>query len=330
MARSWGCKLEAMARQAIGIEIGGTKLQVGVGEPAHPLAALVRHRVDSVAGAAGIRAALPALVADALTQAGVTLADISRIGIGFGGPLDTVRGVTLQSFQISGWDNFPLRAWAESQWRKPVTIQNDASTAGLAEALFGAGRGASRVFYMTIGSGIGGGWVVDGQVDEGQGLGAAEIGHMWVPAPDDRAGAEAAELELVCSGWSIARRAQRAATQEPSLLVSMAGTLEQIDARIVYAAAERGDAVAQRILRETCQTLGLALANIVALLHPERIVIGGGVSLMGPLFWDPLRAAVQERSMAAYAPRVEVVPAAFGEEVVVVGATLLGSQGARS
>ncbi len=305
-----------MPQLALGIEIGGTKLQVGVGEAGESLRALVRTQVAANLGAPGIRAALVPLVARALTKAGVALEAITHIGIGFGGPLDTRQGVTLRSFQIEGWDNFPLRVWAEETWRKPVTIQNDASTAGLAEAHYGAGKGASRVFYMTVGSGIGGGWIVDGQVDDGQGLGAAEIGHMWVPAP----GGGTAELELICSGWSIGRRARAAAAAETTILHTLAGDSARIDAKAVYAAAEQDDPVAVRILTETCQTLGLAIANVVALLHPERVVIGGGVSLMGPRFWDQLRTAVTQRSLDAYASRVDVVSAALGEDVVVIGA----------
>ena len=305
-----------MPQLALGIEIGGTKLQAGIGEAGAPLQSLARTQVTTDIGARGIRAALVPLVTRTLFEAGVALDAITRIGIGFGGPLDTRQGVTLRSFQIDGWANFPLRAWAEETWGKPVIIQNDASTAGLAEARYGAGKGASRVFYMTVGSGIGGGWIVDGHVDEGQGLGAAEIGHMWVPAPDG--GID--ELELICSGWSIGRRAQAAAVGKTTILHRLAGDAARISAKTVYAAAEQNDPVAMRILTETCQTLGLAIANVVALLHPERIVIGGGVSLMGPRFWDQLRAAAAERSMDAYAPLVDVIPATLGEDVVVIGA----------
>ena len=173
---------------------------------------------------------------------------------------------------------------------------------------------------MTIGSGIGGGWIVDGRIDHGQGTGMAELGHTYVPDPQTGA---AVELETVCSGWAIGRRARAAAGQEPSRMVELAGSLAAIDARIVYAAAEAGDAVARRILDETTVTLGLALANVIALFHPEVIVIGGGVSLMGPLFWDGLRAAVAQRAMPAYLASVRIERAALGEDVVPVGALCL-------
>ena len=169
----------------IGIEIGGTKIQSGVGRASGTLLQPpVRRRVIRAEGANGIRRALVEMTNQALESAGVGLADVARVGIGFGGVLDSTNGVTLKSYQIDGWDNFPLRQWAENQWGKPVVVENDAGTAGLAEALHGSGCGFSRIFYMTIGSGIGGGWIVDGRLDSGQGLGSAEMGHTWVPEPD--------------------------------------------------------------------------------------------------------------------------------------------------
>jgi glucokinase len=176
------------------------------------------------------------------------------------------------------------------------------------------------LFYITVGSGVGGGWILNGRIDNGQGIGAAEIGHMWVPDP--RTG-EFTELEQICSGWAIGQRARQAASRAPSRMEEMAGSLEKIDAKIVYLAAEKMDETARLILKETCQILGAALGNIVALLHPERIVLGGGVSLMGPFFWDLLRSEFQSRLMPVFAPRVELVQAKLGEDVVVIGALCL-------
>ena len=304
---------------ALGIEIGGTKIQAGIGRADGTLLQPpVRRRVIREEGAEGIRRALMEMTAQALESAGLGWADLARVGIGFGGVLDSKRGVTLKSYQIEGWDNFTLRQWAQEQWRKPVVVENDAGTAGLAEALHGSGRGFNRVFYMTIGSGIGGGWIVDGRLDSGQGLGSAEMGHTWVPEPGS---GKPTELEQLCSGWAIGQRAKRA--ENNARMAQLAGSVDAIDARIVYAAAEQGDKTALRILEETCRALGLAIGNVVALLHPQRVVIGGGVSLMGPLFWDGLRQEVTARSMPVFAPGVDVVLAQLGEDVVVVGALCL-------
>lgn len=307
---------------SIGIEIGGTKTQVGIGASDGALlpGGILRRPVIRERGANGILDDLAAMVDEVLATQHLNLSEIHKIGIGFGGPLDSARGVILQSFQIDGWTNFPLKEWAERQWGKPVCLENDASTAGLAEYVAGNGRGCSRLFYITIGSGVGGGWIVDGKIDSGQGLGAAEIGHMWVP---DQQSGELKELEQVCSGWAIGRRARLAAAKANTLMKEMAGSLENIDAKIVYQAAEQGDELALRVLRETCQILGVVISNVVALLHPERIVIGGGVSLMGPLFWDGLQIEFKSRVMAVFAPQVELVPAKLKEDVVVIGALCL-------
>lgn len=311
-----------MASLSIGIEIGGTKTQVGIGTGRNGLlpGGIVRKPVNREDGANGILRDVVSLMDQVLDAQQLTLSDINKIGIGFGGILDSANGVTLKSFQIDGWTNFPLKEWAEGQWGKPVFLENDASTAGLAESMLGNGQGYSRLFYITIGSGVGGGWILNGKIDSGQGLGAAEIGHMWVPDPES---GSPAELEQVCSGWAIGQRARVAATQAHSLMEEIAGSVDRIDAKVVHEAAENGDEIAARILGETCQTLGLAISNIVALLHPERVVIGGGVSLMGPIFWNTLQSEFKSRVIATFAPKVDLVQAKLSEHVVVVGALCL-------
>jgi glucokinase len=307
---------------SIGIEIGGTKIQVGLGSVGGRLlpGGVMRRPVNREHGAGGILRDLVSMVDEALGSRMLTLADISRIGIGFGGILDSARGVILKSFQIDGWTNFPLKEWAEKQWGEPVFIENDASTAGLAEAILGNGQGLSRIFYITVGSGVGGGWILNGRIDKGQGLGAAEIGHMWVPDPQT---GTPTELEQICSGWAIGRRARKAASNTDSVMAGIAGSLDKIDAKVVYLAAEQGDQTAHLILSETCQTLGIAISNIVALLHPERIILGGGVSLMGPVFWDLLQNEFKSRVIPVFASQVDIVGAKLQENVVVIGALCL-------
>jgi glucokinase len=307
---------------SIGIEIGGTKTQVGIGSPNGGLlhGGLLRKQVDREKGADGILRDIVSMVDEILSTSHRTLADIIKVGIAFGGILDSARGVTLKSYQIDGWTNFPLKEWAERQWGRPVFIENDASTAGLAESILGNGRGCSRLFYITVGSGVGGGWILNGKIDNGQGLGAAEIGHMWVPDPR---GGELMELEQVCSGWAIGHRARLAAHDADSLMEKLAGSWDQIDAQVVYQAAEQGDKIAVRILQETCRTLGMAISNVVALLHPERVILGGGVSLMGPLFWNALQNEFRARVMPTFASQVELLPAKLSENVVVIGALCL-------
>jgi glucokinase len=294
---------------AVGIEIGGTKLQAGVGSRDGTLVALARRSVDPAKGGAGIREQIPSIVEEALEKAKSPISDVVGVGVGFGGPVDSTRGRILVSHQIEGWSDFPLRDWLSKKVEVPVVLQNDAKTAALAEATHGAGKGLKRIFYVTVGSGVGGGLVSDGVPDVGQGLGAGEIGHTWVPDPET---GKPEKLEHVASGWSIGKRGSRRLGRE-------------LSGAEVAALAEKGDALARKTVEESAEALAIGLGNVLALLHPERFVIGGGVSLMGELWWGPLKRALAERfAFKPFAHAYDVVPAALGEEVVVIGAVLLG------
>lgn len=294
---------------AVGIEIGGTKLQAGVGSRDGKLAALVRRSVDPAKGGAGIREQIPSIVEEALARAKCPMKDVVGVGVGFGGPVDSTRGRILVSHQIEGWADFPLREWLAKKVEVPVVLQNDAKTAALAEATHGAGKGRRRIFYITVGSGVGGGLVLDGVPDVGQGLGAGEIGHTWVPDPES---GRPDRLEHVASGWSIGKRGGRRLGRE-------------VSGAEVAALAGKGDPLARKTVEESAEALAIGIGNVLALLHPERFVIGGGVSLMGELWWGPLKKALAERyAFKPFAHAYDVVPAALGEEVVVIGAVLLG------
>lgn len=294
---------------AVGIEIGGTKLQAGIGSADGKLVALARRAVDPSRGGAGIREQIPSLVEEALAKAKCPMKDLVGIGVGFGGPVDTKRGRILVSHQIDGWSDFPLREWLAKKVEVPVVLQNDAKTAALAEATLGAGKGLRRIFYITVGSGVGGGLVIDGVPDVGQGLGAGEIGHTWVPDPDT---GKPDKLEHVASGWSIGKRGSRRLGRE-------------LSGAEVAALAGKGDAVALRTVADSAEALALGIGNVLALLHPERFIVGGGVSLMGELWWGPLKQALADRfAFKPFAHAYDVVPAALGEEVVVIGAVQLG------
>jgi glucokinase len=298
-----------MERLAVGIEIGGTKLQVGVGGADGPLRALVRRTVEPARGGQGIRDQIPGLVSEALERAGLGAADVAGVGLGFGGPVDSKRGRVLLSHQISGWEDFPLREWVASRVPVPVTLQNDAKCAAFAEAKAGAGKGLRRIFYVTVGSGVGGGLVVDGVPDAGQGLGAGEIGHTWVTDPET---GKPEKLEHVASGWSIGKRGSRRLGRE-------------LSGAQVAELATKGHAEARRVVEESAEALACGLGNVMALLHPERFVIGGGVPLSGELWWNALRKALAERfAFGPFAATCDVLPAALGESVVVHGAALLG------
>src|SRR5262249_17950280 len=165
----------------LGIEIGGTKLQLGIGPGDGSIAGLWRATVDVAAGPEGIRRQITGAVPELLAKCNLSKSALKGVGIGFGGPVDGSTHTVLKSHQMEGWDNFPLADWISELVGLPAVLGNDADCGGLAEALFGAGKGLSPIFYITIGSGIGGGLIIKGEIYRGCGRGAAEIGHLSVP-----------------------------------------------------------------------------------------------------------------------------------------------------
>jgi len=315
----------------LGIEIGGTKLQLGIGPGDGPLAALWRGHVEPARGAEGIRRQIVQAVADLLDQARLTRDQLRGVGVGFGGPVDDGTATVIKSHQIEGWDDFPLAQWLSDLVELPVVLGNDADVAGLAEALFGAGKALAPLFYVTIGSGIGGGLVIDGRIHRGAGRGAAEIGHLRVPVHTE-AGVRHVPLEQVASGWAIqtwAREEARKSHASQTLWREVQGDDPELTAAHVARAAAAGDEAAWHILYRAWEHLAEALCQVIALICPRRIVIGGGVSLMGEtLLFEPLRKLVAQRVFAPFAGCYDIVPAALGEEVVVHGALALAKRAA--
>lgn len=316
----------------LGIEIGGTKLQLGVGAAdGGALAALVRREIVAAAGASCILDQIREVARSLLASY-----DIRRIGIGFGGPVDAQRGCVLKSHQVAGWDGFPLVNWCQQQLGRPAVLGNDCDVAALAEARWGAGQGRSSVFYVTVGTGIGGGLVLDGRLHGVGRPAVAEIGHL-------RPGLEAVRpgmtVESLASGPAIAHAAgelARAATAVREPLVSggaedlqqrAGGDWSRLTAREVAEAARSGNPLARKALDQACRALGWAIAQTITLIAPQVVVVGGGVSLMGEdLFFAPLRTYVRSYVFPPLADAYEIVPAALGEEVVVHGAIALAAQ----
>lgn len=321
----------------LGIEIGGTKLQLGLGPGDGTLVRfsdeqpVLRHAVNAAAGAAGIRQQIESGIPELLAAAKVEQSDVRGLGIGFGGPFDDATQRTIKSHQIDGWDNFPLQEWATNLLGVPVAIGNDADVGGLGEALFGAGQGLSPVFYITVGTGIGGGLILDGEIYRAVGRGAAEIGHLKV-LDWSRAGTPMmVALEQVAAGPAIGLRARELAEEGEAvgslILEYVDGDITKITGELVGRAAKRKDAFARRVLREATDALGEAICQTIVLLCPRRVVIGGGVSLLGDeLFFDPIRRSIAERVFPPFAGLTDIVPAALGEEVVIHGAIALASK----
>jgi glucokinase len=315
----------------LGIEIGGTKLQLGIGQGQGSLLALERLAVDPARGAAGILDQIQTGFKALLAQADLGKSQIEAVGIGFGGPVDGPGGRIQKSFQVTGWDDFPLAAWVGEQLELPrVVLENDSDAAGLAEARFGAGIGHSPLLYMNVGSGIGGALIVDNRIYRGFGQGAIEIGHLSVPETSNSS-VRQLELEQVASGWAIASAARDLARRKIQngdgpwiILTKSHGIPEHINAAMVAEAARAGDPDSSAIVDRARSAVAFALTQAITLLAPRRIVIGGGVSLAGDQLWfGPIRRLIDADVFGPFRGRFDVVPAALGEEVVVHGALAL-------
>ncbi len=298
----------------IGIEIGGTKLQIAVGDRSGQIHELCPIPADRDGGGEAIRRqiaeALPPLIARHKPSA---------IGVGFGGPIDWKTGVVCCSHQVVGWHDFPLGAWLNEITGLPVIVDNDANTATLGEALFGAGRGHDPVFWINMGSGVGGGLVNGGKLYHGARPGEAEVGHIRL----DKSGVL---VEDRCSGWALDRRVREAIQAMPTgTLARLVGDQVGGEARHLGQALAESDPVASAIISELADNVGFALSHVVQLFHPELIVVGGGVSLLG----EPLRAAIAEALpryvMDSFQPGPKVVLPGLGQNSVPVGALALAA-----
>ena len=296
----------------LGIEIGGTKLQLVRGEGNGRIHQRCTLPVVPAAGAAGIRVQITQAVAELVRARPVT-----AVGVGFGGPVDWQTGRICRSHQIEGWSEFDLGGWLHAQTGAPVFVDNDANVAAYGEAVHGAGVGFDSVAYVTLGSGVGGGLIVGGRIYHGAKPGESEVGHLRL----DRAGTT---VESRCSGWAVDARIRKLVTDEPAgALAKLVDPLPGGEAKHLAAALQQGDPGAQRLLAAVAEDLAFGLSHVVHLFHPHVIVLGGGLAGVG----EPLRAAVEQALrrdiMEAFVPGLALRLSKLGGDVVPLGALCL-------
>ena len=307
-------------RWIVGVDIGGTNLVVGVvrsdgGGPAGVRTAPTRPED----GAAATVHRIAAMAREAAAAVGVRFPeDVAGIGAGVPGLLDPASGSVLATPNL-GWENVPLRELLAEAAGVPAILHNDADCAAYGEWRRGAGQGARCLVCLTLGTGIGGGIVLDGQVYQGAAGGAGEVGHTCVEINGRLCGCGARGcVEAYASGPAIAARAVEAGYGD--------GHPEGVTAEAVCGAVADGDRRAARVVAEAGAVLGVAVANLVHLLAPDVIVLAGGVARAGELLFAPLRREVRRRAFAPASAACRIVPAAFLETAGVVGAAELFSR----
>jgi len=253
---------------------------------------------------------------------------LRALALGAPGPLDSSRGIIHFAPNLN-WHNVPIRAILEEKTGFRVLLDNDANLAALGEHLYGAGRGADNMVFITISTGVGGGLILDGKLYRGSAGGAGEIGHMTVLPGGPRCSCgNRGCLEALSSGTAIARAAGKlvAGGGGQEILAAAGGDPGKISAAVVAAAAAQGVPGAVSIIAGAARYLGIGVANLVNLLNPSHVVLGGGVMAAGELIWEGVRREVRARSLAAARLGLRLVPAELGGRAGAMGAVALALQ----
>jgi glucokinase len=316
----------------IGIDLGGTKILTGLVNEAGQVIAQDYRKTGAKKGLNAVVRRMAESTARALQNAGVATTTVQAVGIGVPGPVDVDEGIVTQPPNLPGWRNVPVRAMIEEVLEIPTFLENDANAAALGEYLFGAGRGSTHMLYVTVSTGIGGGFILDGKLYHGADGAAGEIGHVTILPRGPHCGCgNRGCLESVASGTAIAREGRELVIRGvPTLISELAGQdPEAVTAKLVAEAAQRGDPEAQDIIQEAMNYLGIGIANLVNLLNPETVVIGGSLIKLGDILFDSVRRAVKRRAFPIASQRAQIVPAELGDRVGICGAAAVAIQAQR-
>ena len=315
-------------RWLIGVDVGGTKVAAGFvnerGDMGEHLRVAMNPRGTAQEGFAAVTSALDELF---------KLRNISKggglpIGICAPGPLDPRAGVVLNPPNVPCWRNFPLAAEIEKRYGVPAKVDNDGNAAALAETLWGAGKGYKNVFYGCIGTGVGSGIVLDGKIFHGRTGSAAEGGHVSIDfnGPRCNCGKKGC-IEVLASGTAIARRAREAVAANKmrgdALLKLAGGDVAQIRSEMVARAARDGDALASEVLSDTMDYLAAWLGNIVDLLEPDVLILGGGVGEMLRPRFQQIQQRMKSWCVNGQYAEIPLVAAHYGENSGIAGGAAL-------
>lgn len=319
---------KAPGQFVVGVDLGGTKILTALAGMDGRLAAEVKMPTGAGEGQQHVIGQIVRSVEQVLQTAGVKPEQVPAIALGAPGPLDTVRGIIHFAPNLA-WHDLPIRQVLEQQLSIPVLLDNDANLAALGEHVYGAGRGEDNMVYITVSTGIGGGLIFGGRLYRGFTDGAGEIGHMTVFPDGPLCGCgNRGCLEALASGTAIARDAKDLATcgRGEQILLAAGGDPAGITAVTVAAAAADGDAAAKSIIAKAARYLGIGIANIINLLNPSLVVLGGGVMEIGEPVWRHLRLEVQARALESAGKSTRLAKAELGSHAGVMGAIALALQ----
>ncbi len=326
-------KLLATHGYVLGIEISGSgaRQSVALADLNGNILRQVRRPLEYVPDTTTVLHLLDEMMAEVMqTQQGQE-ARILRVGVAVGGMVDASRGIVRTLYHAHGWEDFPLQDYLEQQLDIPCIIDTNANAAALAEVQLGAGVGERVALYIALGRGIGGGLVANGKIYHGTTCTAGEIGHVLVKEGGPKCSCgQFGHLEAIASAQAISRTMIGLSVEYPETEEALrrvtGARAERVTALQVFQMAQAGDAVAQGIVREVETYLGIALANIVHVINPSIIILGGPVAQAGDVLIEPLRTRIHDACLPSATRSLRIVQGKHGAEANIIGAVTLALQ----
>jgi len=317
----------------LGVDLGGTKILTAVTNSQGKMLSRDHSITPAQKGHKAVIQSILESVHRALGRADVAISDLIVIGVGAPGLLNPETGILFTSPNLPGWRDVPLRDIIQEKLGKKTFLINDANAAALGEFYFGAARGVRNFIYITLSTGIGGGIVIDGKIYSGAIGAAGEVGHMTIDddGPICNCGNRGC-WEMLASGTALAKEARHRIKEgvKTSILEYAEGDVEKVTAQVIQSAAEQGDSLAKELIGRTGYYVGVGLANLVNIFNPELIVIGGGLSNIGDMLFEPAFKVAGERAYKEAFQAVRFASAELGRNSGVLGAAAFALQEMKS
>jgi glucokinase len=302
----------------LGLDIGGTKCSLVVGDASFSVLQKVGFDTNTGRGWRSILSEFTGHIRTLLDE--YKHCKLKRIGISCGGPLDSKKGIILSPPNLPGWDNVPITRMLSDEFGVETALQNDANACALAEWLMGAGRGTSNMIFLTFGTGMGAGLILNGRLYSGTNDLGGEVGHIRLAKNGPVGFGKAGSFEGFCSGGGIAQLSKTIVTEKLNQKVAVNfcpshELVQDIDAKMVALAASAGDRVANEIIGISAGYLGQALSTLIDILNPECIVIGSIYARNEMLFKPLIEKVLQEETIPASLEVCRIIPAGLGESI---------------
>ena len=313
----------------LAIDLGGTKIIAAIISNKGQIVAKERCLTLADEGPQPVIGRIFSAIDHLLSQRKINPSQLDSISIAAAGAIDFEKGLVTSSPHLPGWHDVPLRDIVEEKYKVNTFLINDASAAALGEHHFGAGQGVNNLILLAVGTGIGGGIILNGRLYSGASGSAGEIGHITIDVGGPKCDCgNTGCLEALVSGTAVAKEAIRRIKQgeRSSLTEIVGGKIENITAEKVSIAAQDGDSLASEVILKAATYLGVGLANLVNIFNPEMIIIGGGIAKMGDPLLNPARQVVRERAFQLSAQAVQIVSAQLGDDAGVLGAAVFAFQ----